>query len=362
VRANRIPKCPSQPQMTRRLVAFYLLTFWTGILEIVLPLCWATRQSSVWLIGLGMTVFHFGYLSRDLLFEFRIRPIYIVICCGIGTICMGIAFTLQNPAFEIATVLLVATSIRYMRAWGKGVESFDVRVNGATRQLGYIAGGLLVNQWLAIALIGVTTVTLLFTNKEALTFVKASAWPKERLRRKLVPLIVFEFFHSLHYFLYCYFLLAIFWELSQEGQWAVGFFFMLGWVGYLVLYAKVRRYYPRLVIFGHLVNAIAILAMVHTENLIWLVLLWIITGFGGGTNFSVRYGISGSYGGLAEYRELSENIGHALGPIIGAWILATLGKPSMFIFAALASLAASVSIIINESLSMIASKKQDLTR
>ena len=126
--------------------------------------------------------------------------------------------------------------------------------------------------------------------------------------------------HQAHYFAYNYLILIACFEYYKSPIIAT-LWFAGNWIPYTITEPLVKKTkmnnWMSIAIFAHLFNAVILSSMsiFVNKNLIIVLLLWILTGFGGGNVFCVKKALEP----YAEYSKknwsLSEQIGHVLGVV-----------------------------------------------
>lgn len=125
--------------------------------------------------------------------------------------------------------------------------------------------------------------------------------------------------HQMHYFSYVYFaFIAISLLIGEMNLKILGVIIMLGWVTYTsVAHFLVKERYYKYFICGHLtLTVILFLLALNTGNM-WSILLWVMTGFGGGTVFCIGKIRDETNECSKDDIVFSENIGHIMGVISG---------------------------------------------
>jgi hypothetical protein len=152
----------------------------------------------------------------------------------------------------------------------------------------------------------------------------------------------FELLHHAHYFAYCY----TFWLLLPKNSYPfIGVLFPIGWLGYGILETLLReetKYFNVWALsVGHLLSAAAILIMALTNSVSLIIVMWFLTGLGGGTAYML------SNVPPAGDREAFEDVGHVSGCLVAGasiWITAD-ARSSLWAGAILALAAASVIVM-----------------
>lgn len=139
--------------------------------------------------------------------------------------------------------------------------------------------------------------------------------------------------HQMHYFSYVYILLIIAKKLDAYQGYLVAVYFVLGWLTYVSAeYIFSGKYYFKYLIFGHIYLLIVLALMTFIESPLIRVLLWVLTGFGGGTVFCIKK-IFIKFEKYDKYSlETAENYGHILGVVASIIIYCLFRNMSAPIF------------------------------
>jgi len=155
--------------------------------------------------------------------------------------------------------------------------------------------------------------------------------------------------HQIHYFSYVYFIIIIIFQLHHASIYYLGVYITLGWLTYIYMEkVLIKKQYYKYAIYGHsfLFLILGLLSNYYTDFYL-LIFLWILTGIGGGTVFSIRYIAKNNKDITEKDIDFSENIGHILGPLLGLGIYKINNDFSnIFIFASLMALLVSILLII----------------
>jgi hypothetical protein len=122
--------------------------------------------------------------------------------------------------------------------------------------------------------------------------------------------------HQMHYFVYCYAVMIIAYQYGGALL-ATGLFFA-GWITYVLapLLYKSREDYKRMFFFGHSLLVAILLSMFLIQSLPLLALLWLLTGFGGTTEFCIGR-FAKQHGNFNEdWHNCAENFGHVIGTAV----------------------------------------------
>ncbi len=133
-------------------------------------------------------------------------------------------------------------------------------------------------------------------------------------------------FHQMHYFVYTYIMPIYLFQITNSYI-ISGIAFAVTWVVYILPQTIASKYnltcYSFMFFVCHSFLAICMLMMALAslqENYLLVLLFWLLTGLGGGSVFCIK-NLSNRYSQIN--MELSENIGHSIGPVI-AIVLCTL--------------------------------------
>ena len=158
--------------------------------------------------------------------------------------------------------------------------------------------------------------------------------------------------HQAHYFVYTYVLCILVFEKYHSALIA-SIWFVLNWIPYtitepLVKFLKIEKYYLKIGIAAHLFNGIVLIGVyvfLKNNNILGAVLLWMLTGFGGGNIYCVRKGMEPYIEYDNDTWMFSEQVGHILGMIVSI-VLVALGKSELTMIVAAFFALVTVPIII----------------
>lgn len=316
---RRLPPTPSLLALTGVAVA----------LEVGLLVACLSSGTSPLATGCVLAVFHTGYLFADRVGSIpaeRLRPAAASAAFG-----AMVVLTVAGPYVALVPVLVASASLQALRRQLKRSAKPRVGHKNFMKFMGMCVAGAAVNPLglLAIGAVG-AVLALLAHGARSLPQSTAEVFP--------VPpdvewrLLVVEFLHHAHYFLYCY----TFWRLMPDlPAWAVGPLFTVGWLAYFVAEAAIGRrvpFAPGVIAAGHILCAVCIAAMLGTSAPVPLMLLWFLTGVGGGTAYMLANGPQ------AHHRERAEDSGHVLGTLAGG-ILAAMAVSYSIVAAAIVAFA-----------------------
>lgn len=263
--------------------------------------------------GAVLGAFHVGYLCADRVATWPYRRVRLG--AAIGAIAIPIAFMTMGPLASVPAVVVMSTGVQALRRQYKRVATRHVSAKHTVKALGMALGGAAA--WhLGFSAIALVTATLVLLTPEP-SHVQELRSPRTSIRKSTQRLLLgTEFTHHAHYFLYCY----TFWRLDPfVAVSLVGPLFVLGWLAYFLAESVIgrrSRFAPLQMSVGHLLGASCLVGMLVSSRLWWLMLMWFLTGVGGGTAYMLGRGPQ------ATRREGAEDLGHVTGAVLGG-LLAT---------------------------------------
>lgn len=311
------------------------LTFVAVFVEIVSCIWGLMNISSIWPVPLLLGSYHLGYVTaRYRLFRkggywnaFILTLATIIVVFGI--------YKVYWPLLLIGFPLL-SSAIQGTRRILKGQSKLRSNKKNASKLLAMIASSIVILSRLPVVLI-LASFLIIAIYICAGTRGKVEIFEIKNDERQNKILLWFEFLHHAHYFAYCY----TFWYLlPQYWHTYIGFLFPIGWLGYWVLEVLLRestKYFDKRVLaIGHLLNAVAIIAIASYGGGIFIIAMWFVTGVGGGTAYML------SNVTPAGDREYFEDMGHLIGCLIASLLILITNsvKSSLWVGAVLAILGA----------------------
>ncbi len=139
------------------------------------------------------------------------------------------------------------------------------------------------------------------------------------------PVYLVMMLHHAHYFAYAYAIPLIFADRTALPPHLMGLVFYTGWAAYNAYewYLKPRWIW---LISGHILAAAALLLIPYATSAVPLLVLWFITGLGGGTVYMLRDLLPLQTEQSQQELKIAEGIGHLVG--ITIWFIAMLAQPS----------------------------------
>jgi hypothetical protein len=149
--------------------------------------------------------------------------------------------------------------------------------------------------------------------------------------------------HQMHYFAYSSLLPWLIAQNVSHSPLVIASGFAVGWVSYVLSPSVFRqRVSLAILVFGHCLAGGALVGLVFSSGPFLTLLLWFITGFGGGTVYVLR-GFA-DRDAHAPDLDLWEGIGHVLGTVVASALIISCSQPRA-LFALAALIAFSVAVI-----------------
>lgn len=232
---------------------------------------------------------------------------------------------------SMAAAGLLAMSLKKIRSSTDALGKIKRR----WRALGYLSAGLF-STWL----VTVFVVALLAAVYISRVSERMDPPLPERFRldaQRLGPYLV-VMLHHLHYFAYAYIVVVLFHSKYDVPAAALGPLFYVGWIGYY-LFIQATRHQRLLVVCGHVLAALSVFGMLLFESFTAVLLLWLLTGVGGGTIVLLREANTSDDVAVYERFKAWESFGHVLGlACLAAAVLFEL-PPLSFLVSGIAGLA-----------------------
>lgn len=303
------------------------LSLGTGIIEIGLPLLIARTNGSVLaVLGSGLAYQLGAPLAR------RVRHRAVVGAVGgIGIVALAVAAAAGVPAWFVLAAGPLALVLQYGRHQTGPVSGVSTAVKRSTRIAGFLLAAVVTGPAIVVVASGLVVLVVAASGPGA----SCRTTPDRTWTRPRSLMVI----HQAHYFVYAY---SLVWLLARQPAadgWIVGALFSVGWVSYTLTPSLLRNVDSRrAVVVGHAWTAAMLLGLGVVGDLVLTTILWIGTGFGGGTVFGLRQ-LCEAAGDDEATIDHWEDVGH----VAGAALAVLIGAPA-WNFAAAAALAVVVSI------------------
>ncbi len=265
--------------------------------------------------GLLLAAFHAGYLVADR--AAARRPVLLAQVGALGMSLVGVCLA-NEPLVGVPAAFLASGAIQGLRRQRKAQSSVAVGRKNAVKFSAMAVGGLAMSA-AGLSLLMAASVVGVVLGASGSESRQAGPVDTARLPRQLERwLLITEFQHHSHYFCYAY----TFWRIMNGvPPVAVGLLFALGWLAYFAAEITIgsrRSFSPSVVAAGHLLVAASLLGMLASSQPAWVMLMWFLTGVGGGTAYMLGQGPQ------ARNRERAEDSGHVAGTVVGAVVAAAV--------------------------------------
>jgi hypothetical protein len=314
-----------------------MLTAVSVNLELALLITSLRQSDPALMTGVVLAAFHSGYLVADQLTSRPPQSLRIVAVIGLVT--TAIAFDVLGAPWVVLPVFVTSAAIQGLRRQLKSIERPRSSLKNVVKFVAMVSAGIAVLSWGIAILCSTAAVMVWIASRAARPLGRTSPGARRELDQRLtLALMVTEFLHHSHYFIYCY----VFWRLIPGVQLgALGFLFSIGWLAYFVAEASFGRrhvFAPLLLGLGHMLCAGAVASMASTSTEAPMMLLWFVTGVGGGTAYMLANGPQ------APRRERAEDWGHVAGTLTGGLIATLVGASVALVVAALTAVGVALAV------------------
>jgi hypothetical protein len=237
-----------------------------------------------------------------------------------------------------ATGATLGAVIQSLRRLSK--DSVSTTMKRAFRILGFVlAPAMTVAALLAVS------VALLLASLAS----RETAQPTRLRRPRLGFLTLVMVVHQVHYFSYVYFIVPVVLIAARGQPLAAGVYFAMGWITYTSTAHLLRgTRYVRYFIAGHLGLTCVLLAIACSHSPAVITVLWVITGFGGGTVFCLERIAEQSHELSKPDLGFAENLGHIVGVVAGLAVYLSSAAPhAPVVLAAGSALTACVLLLVH---------------
>lgn len=324
---------------------FYLLSFLTGILECGWIAFGAFYSMPLWQILCYPLAYHIGNLFP---LPFSLSHRYLTAMC-IAPLAAGGFILLCKPSGNIAFVL-TCLSLFFLSAAIQSIRN-GLKSNGnrLLKRIFRVGGFAFAPAAIAapdLILMAASVIALFALCKYNGT---CHVTPPSGQHGFSAVMI----FHQLHYFFYAHITLAaVSLMLSQENH-AIGavtaaLLFCGTWITYMSvepLVSKITSNKRRVFFAGHIGIVLLLTAMSGITDSALFTVLWVITGFGGGTVYTISALVKDSGHFSKDAMTISENIGHTLGLLTAAAVSLFFESASLRIMLISGALSAACAII-----------------
>ena len=322
---------------------FYLLSMTTGILECGFIVSGAVRGLELWQILFYPLCYHLGNLFPK---PFFLPKKVLLLFCSFSL--TEAAFLFVFPVLESVRFIVTCLCLFLLSAVIQSVrDSMKSDGNRLLKRVFRVAG-------FALSPLAVFIPEIILCFASAAAFLGLTKYSGSRFRFELPSFqggySIVMLFHQLHYFFYAHITLAaacialskappVFGALKYAfvrdpalfGAVLGALFFCGTWITYMSAEPAVSRLTKKTmpVFFaGHTAVFVLLLSMSFVTDRALFIVLWLLTGFGGGTVYTItaKAKQSGRYDKYS--MTVSENAGHALGLLAAVIVSAVFGTYS----------------------------------
>lgn len=292
---------------------FLLLSLLSGILELGAVYIGIIEGFPIVLV----MILPFFYQLGNLLMNYLPLKKGVIILLGFAVILLSF-FHLNNWCYPAFAVQLVFCSFCIQAGRGLHKKTCPAWLKRSFRIMGFAASPLILfanGQPILLISLLLSIFPLITSTQKFNSFDKPSKHVNE------ISLVMI--FHQIHYFVYTY--IMPIWVYKMTNQvYLSAIAFAITWIVYLMpqtiaeKYRKVRYKTVFFLCHTFLAGCLGCMAIFAEYHQPYIVLgLWLLTGLGGGSVFCIRH-LSARYENIN--MDLSENIGHVLGPVLAVLI------------------------------------------
>lgn len=301
--------------------AYLLFSFLAGFVELGAVLLVVRQGYPLYYVALAGLAYQLGALFREPIALASWQYYLVLLLSGILA-----AFAAQLPVLLCVAVFLFSIGLQGARGLVSEHQSVSTALKRLSRVAGFACSGLLF-PWVLTVMGGVVLLVVFVLSRD----LKSSRKAVLRKGMQLSPLSLVMLIHQSHYFCYSYIIPLMFVMRYQVSPAVAGLVFCVGWVSYILSQPLFGD--KNLVLTfagGHVFASITLVAMFlfSSRSFLILILLWFLTGFGGGTVYCLRKLKEKSVSDKSDL-DSWENIGHVLGVLICLLVLLISGTPQL---------------------------------
>ncbi len=281
------------------MMLFYFQSFLSGIIEFgIIYYAYKNNLPISSLIGIGC-----AYQLGNIIRNFNIKKIG-VIANIIGLI---FAFFIENLAIKLIIISFV-TSWNLQMTRDVFKNQSNTTLKRCFRILGFAC--IIFLDYKLILFIYIFSIVMFLIKYDEIIIKNP-----DNLKLSKADFIMLT--HQLHYFSYCYIVFILLLDFNIIEKFSI-MIFVSGWITYTST-KKILNCSMDIskAIIAHFLLAITLLLLgIFHENSIWTSLLWIITGFFGGTVYILKNYLKVNCNISKDHIDYVEDIGHAMGVLI----------------------------------------------
>ena len=258
------------------------------MVELGVPILLLYHNTPIWLIGLFASLYHLGYVIKDSLKldDKNWHTPFPMVLLAPSLLLLASSMILGNMWLLGVSLLSSNTLIQTVRSLYKNSVRINSSVKNISRILGFAAAGITTLYSFTISILAIAICFLVSTFPPTVGKVNKSgnrSRGQESEPSEAKYLLLFEFLHHTHYFMYCYFLIYLLSVKFNSSLELAGILFVIGWIGYGIDAALIHTFRLSYPVLGHIVSSVSIVLIAVADKLEYTLLLWFLTGVGGGT-------------------------------------------------------------------------------
>jgi len=322
-------------------LTYLFLSFISGFVELGTVIYLIQTDQPLYLIALAGIAYQCGVLFREP-FMLSLKQYFLSLVLSATLV----PLIPKSNAFLLISIFFLSVGIQGMRGIASETEHISMFLKRSFRIAGFALSGLMT-----LNAIPYVIFSTLISTIPIVVYAKHRPITKFYFSSKISQLGMVMAIHQAHYFCYAYLIPATLITSYGITSPYSGLLFCIGWVGYL--YAEKIFGLSNLVrtfLIGHALagSALALIYFTQGYNLLLFLLLWLLTGFGGGTVYCLRKLHSLAIPDSSDL-ESSENIGHTIGIVICLVTLSVFKTPELsFLAAALLAAATFIAFALSQ--------------
>lgn len=330
-------------QYNTSLIIYLTLSFISGIFELGSVISAYKYRHDIFLPLIVVAAYQIATLisQTSKFFSYSITIIPIALVSSALLIFQNFGHPSINIFFGILLGTIAIQSLRESHKYGVQVST---AVKRSIRVIGFLCSGIM-------------NLTLLGCICIIVTLLAAIRWQNYRrayyhqpITGSFTSLCMLMVIHQVHYFCYAFPLFLIFmyqWKMSPTAAAGV---FVIGWISYIFSNACFNKFDPApVLIIGHLSVALCLAGIFFAQSFYLVVLLWFLTGYGGGTVYCIRIWNDEESPEKKCDMDKWENVGHVIGVLLSVLLVLLTGSLQLQILigSTIAALTALMAVIIN---------------
>jgi hypothetical protein len=323
---------------------FYLLSLLTGVLECGWIAFGAVHSLPLWQILCYPLAYHIGNLFPK---PFSLSRSTLRIMCFLSAIAGIFMFAVQLSewAVFVLTCIILFLLSAVIQSVRSGLKSDGNRLLKRVFRVGGFA----------LAPLAVVVPSAILVTSSIVAFLALDSYTWKRNITRITSQNGFSLvmvFHQLHYFFYAHITLATMsLLLSHDSTFGILYATLLfcgTWVTYMSVEPVMSKWTNRILpVFyaGHIGISILLFVMHWVSSVTLFILLWLVTGFGGGVVYTISAKAKDTDSYQKDSMTIAENIGHTFGLLTAVGIARVFGENSPQIMLVFGSVSALLTVV-----------------